>query len=62
MNPAQEVLGRLLNTANIKAQGAYLRWRNGFADACWAMLLVYALIGGVNALLCVRAIAWGWLR
>lgn len=62
MNQAQRLLSGLYNVADAKAKGVYLKCHNGLADACWVTLLVYALIGGVNALLCVWAIAWDWLR
>ena len=62
MNQAQRLLSGLYNVADAKAKAAYLKCRNGLADACWVMLLAYALIGGVNALLCAWAIAWDWLR
>ena len=62
MNQAQRPLSGLYNVADVKAKGMYLKCRNGLVGACWVMLLAYALIGGVNALLSVWAIAWGWLR
>lgn len=62
MNQAQRLLSGLYNVADAKAKGVYLRAKGVLADACWAMLLVYALMGGVNALLCAWAIAWDWLR
>ena len=62
MNQAQRLLSGLYNVADAKAKGVYLRCRNGLRDACWVMLLAYALIGGVSALLSVWAIAWDWLR
>lgn len=62
MNQAQRLLSGLYNTADAKAKGIYLRVKGVLADACWVMLLVYALIGGVSALLSVWAIAWDWLR
>ena len=62
MNQAQRLLSSLYSVADAKAKWVYLKCRNGLADACWVMLRVYALVGGVNALLCVWAIAWDWLR
>lgn len=62
MNQAQRLLCGLYNGVDVKAKGVYLKCHNGLGDACWVMLLAYALIGGVNALLCVWAIAWGWLH
>lgn len=62
MNQAQRLLSGLCNVADIKAKGVYHQCRNGLADACWVMLMAYALIGGVSALLSVWAIAWDCLR
>lgn len=62
MNQAQRLLHSLYTEADAKAKGVYLRAKGVLADACWVMLLVYALLGGVNALLCVWAVAWDWLR
>lgn len=62
MNQAQRLLSGLYNIADVKAKSVYLRCRTGLADACWVVLLIYALIGGVSALLCAWAIAWDWLR
>lgn len=62
MNQAQRPLSGLYNVADAKAKHVYLTCRNGLADACWVVMLVYALIGGANALLCWWAIAWDWLK
>ncbi|UOW66293.1 hypothetical protein vBAspALolek_11 [Aeromonas phage vB_AspA_Lolek] len=62
MNQAQRLLSGLYNVADAKTKGVYLRAKGVLAGACWVMLLIYALIGGVNALLCAWAIAWDWLR
>lgn len=62
MNQAQRLLSGLYNTADTKAKYVCLRAKGVLANACWVMLLVYALIGGVNAMLCAWAIAWDWLR
>ncbi|UOW66237.1 hypothetical protein vBAspABolek_12 [Aeromonas phage vB_AspA_Bolek] len=62
MNQAQRLLSGLYSVADVKPKGGYLRAKGVLAGACWVMLLAYALIGGVNALLCVWAIAWDWLH
>lgn len=62
MNQAQRLLSGLYNVADATAKGTYLKYRNGLADACWVMLLAYALIGGVGAMLSVWAIAWDWFN
>lgn len=62
MNQAQRLLSGLYDIADTKARGVYLKVKDGLADACWVVLLAYALIGGAGAILSVWAIAWDWLR
>lgn len=58
MNQAQRLLLGLYSRADNASRYVYLKYRNGFAAACWGALLIYALMGGINALLC----AWALLK
>lgn len=62
MNQAQQLLSRLYSAPITKAKHTYLRYQGQLADAAWVALLAYAVIGGVNALLAVWAVAWYWFQ